>query len=159
MTLNSVWEGRRGKRYLLCISYVVCASLRLISVISQGKVWDSESLNNLTETTQLVKGEARTRPSVCLISKLLFSSISKLTSQVQSTPVMLFPCMILWFIIRNKYLVFIPISGTELLKPLKFPKLKRVQRCVCSYVDDVTFGLYLRMRAGCQGNHMEGWNF
>ena len=29
---------------------------------------------------------------------------------------------ILWFIIRNKYLVLVPISGTELLKPLEFFK-------------------------------------
>lgn len=30
--------------------------------------------------------------------------------------------VILRFMIRNIYLIFVPISGTELLKPLEFPE-------------------------------------
>lgn len=39
--------------------------------------------------------------------------------------------VILWFIIRNRYVVFNSISGTELLKFLEFPKC---------YVNKMTFG-------------------
>ena len=48
------------------------------------------------------------------------------------------------FIGRNTYLVFIPISGTELLKPLEFPATK------VSFVSQVTFGKQLRVGPGCQ---------
>ena len=49
---------------------------------------------------------------------------------------------ILWFIIRNTYLVSVPVSGTEHLKPSEFPK-----RGVFHYVNEVTLGKYLRVGA------------
>ena len=49
------------------------------------------------------------------------------------------PPVILWFIIRNIYVVFIPISGAELLKPLKFLGEESNQGVFC-YVNEVTFG-------------------
>ena len=66
--------------------------------------------------------------------------------------------VILWFIISNTYLVFIPVSGAELPKPSEFSKWWE-QCCFC-YVNEVTFGPLIRMGAGCQGNQLWlGWNF
>ena len=50
--------------------------------------------------------------------------------------------MIFQFIIRNRYLVFVPIAGTELLKPLESPVIK-----MSFYVNEVTFRKHLRMWA------------
>ena len=50
--------------------------------------------------------------------------------------------MIFQFIIRNRYLVFVPIAGTELLKPLESPVIK-----MSFYVNEVTFRKHLRMGA------------
>lgn len=46
--------------------------------------------------------------------------------------------MVLWSLIRNINLVFVPISGTDLLKPLRFPKWTECQGVFC-YVTEVTF--------------------
>lgn len=69
---------------------------------------------------------------------------------------------ILWFIIRNTYLFFVSIPGTELLKPLKFPKLRVIKMSwylqqtlfnyTWVYVNEVSFEKHLRMRVCCQGN-------
>ena len=61
------------------------------------------------------------------------------TNSTVSTPV------ILWLIKRNAYLVFVPISGTELLKLLKFPNDKDA---FC-YINEMTTGAYW---ADCQEN-------
>lgn len=45
--------------------------------------------------------------------------------------------MILWFIIRNIYLVFIPVSGRELLNPWNFLNSETVEGVFC-YVNEVT---------------------
>lgn len=44
----------------------------------------------------------------------------------------------------------LPLSGPELLKPLKFLKCWELKDVFC-YVKEVTFGKLLRMGAGCQG--------
>ena len=36
--------------------------------------------------------------------------------------ILLLACVILEFTIRNVYLILSPVPGTELLKPLEFPK-------------------------------------
>ena len=55
----------------------------------------------------------------------------------------------LGFIIRNIYLVFVPVSGTEVLNPLEFHSDESYQGVFC-YVKEVTFGLHLMMGSGCQ---------
>ena len=62
----------------------------------------------------------------------------------------LFHSVILWFILRNIYVVFIRVSGTEPLKSLEL-SVMRVTDVSC-YVNEVTFGPHLRTEAGCQGN-------
>ena len=57
--------------------------------------------------------------------------------------------MIFQFIIRNRYLVFVPIAGTELLKPLESPVIK-----MSFYVNEVTFRKHLRMGAKLQGSQV-----
>lgn len=64
-------------------------------------------------------------------------------------------------IIRNIYLVSVPISGTELLKCLEFSKWGKQQRCLC-YVNEVTLETLLRMGADCQvepDQEIRVWNF
>lgn len=53
--------------------------------------------------------------------------------------------------IRNTYLVFNLISGTELLKPWNILNEENLQG-VFYYVNEVTLGIHLRMGAGCQEN-------
>lgn len=48
-------------------------------------------------------------------------------------------------------LIIGPISGTELLKPLEFPKWDSDKGIFC-YVDEVAYGPHLRMEAGGMGN-------
>lgn len=69
----------------------------------------------------------------------------------------LFEGVILWFMIRNIYLVFVPISSTELLKPWGFLEDENDQGISC-YVNEMTFGMHLRMGAGYQGNQPV-WKF
>ena len=52
--------------------------------------------------------------------------------------------------IRNIHLVFIPISGTELLKALEFPN-DESHKCVFCYVNEVNWKA-AREGAGSQGN-------
>lgn len=61
--------------------------------------------------------------------------------------------MILWFILRNIYVVFVFFSGREPIKLLEFTKYK-IEKCVICYTDELTFVKHLgnvRMEAGCQG--------
>lgn len=44
--------------------------------------------------------------------------------------------VMLWFMIRNMYLVLVPVSGSELLKSLEFPKRKRAKNVIL-YVNEV----------------------
>lgn len=60
-----------------------------------------------------------------------------------------FLAVILWFIRRNTYLVLDPVPGTELLKPLNFPKRWSYKGVFC-HVNEVIFGEHLRMGTGCQ---------
>lgn len=55
--------------------------------------------------------------------------------------------VILWFIIRNTYLVFVLVPGTELLKSLGLPVMKEIKSIFC-YVNDVIF-----KRHGIGANH------
>ena len=59
--------------------------------------------------------------------------------------------MILWFITKDIYFVFITVSGTELLKSLEFPKWKSYKVVFC-YVNETTFGTHLKVWAGYQEN-------
>ena len=76
----------------------------------------------------------------CWASQPKFSSVtvyshselpSSARSQSSNRPLccLFFDTVILWFIVRNIYLVLVPISGTELLKLLEFPKWWEQQRC------------------------------
>lgn len=57
-------------------------------------------------------------------------------------------------VIYKKYIFGLhPVPGIELQKPLEFLKLRRA--IIVSYVNDTTFGTYLRMEAGCQGTGKE----
>lgn len=64
---------------------------------------------------------------------------------------------------NNIYLIFISVSGSEVLKPLGFPNWWEHKRVFC-YVDKVTLGLHLRMGlVAAWTNHLirrlELWNF
>ena len=61
--------------------------------------------------------------------------------------------MILWFITKDIYLVFITVSGTELLKSLEFPKWESYKIVFC-YVNEMTFGTHLKVWAGYQENQL-----
>ena len=61
--------------------------------------------------------------------------------------------MILWFIIRNTYLVFFPISGAELWKPLEFPKWKEP---AWVYANEVPLDSF-RMELVTRSKRLEGW--
>lgn len=64
-----------------------------------------------------------------------------------------FGCWVLEFILRNAYLGFVPILGTELIKHLNFLDAEK-DKCIL-LLHEVTFGKllgHLRMRADCQGN-------
>ena len=50
----------------------------------------------------------------------------------------------------SMYLVFVPVSGTVLLKSLKLPDKNNTG--VFYYVNKVILESYLRLGAGCQGN-------
>ena len=56
-------------------------------------------------------------------------------------------CYDLWYI---KYLVFIPVSGTMLLKSLEWPDKNNTG--VFHYVNKVILESHLRLGAGCQGS-------
>lgn len=64
--------------------------------------------------------------------------------------------VILWFIIRNPYVVFILISGTELLKLLGFPPSNERNKGIICHVNEVTVGKQLWVRADCQPRKGEG---
>ena len=68
--------------------------------------------------------------------------------------------VMLWFVIRNRYLIFVPVSGTELLKRLEFPKSWELKG-VFFYIDEVTF--IPPKDGGCLSGkplmRLEGWNF
>ena len=64
--------------------------------------------------------------------------------------------VILWFIIRNPYVVFILISGTELLKLLGFPPSNERNKGIICHVNEMTVGKQLWIRADCQPRKGEG---
>ena len=49
------------------------------------------------------------------------------------------------------YLILVPVSATEFLKPLNFLGAESHRGVFC-YVNEVMFGNHLRMGSGCQGN-------
>ena len=69
--------------------------------------------------------------------------------------------VILWFIIRNIGLVFIPAPGTELLKTLEFPE--EGSKCVFCYLNEWNFGKPTGKNGGCLSEEPttwpEDWNF
>ena len=90
-------------------------------------------------------------------------TVTNLSSYNKSGLITVLSCIlsvILWFIIRNMKLIIDPISSTELLKSLEFPKWDRDKGIFC-YVNEVAFGPHLRMEAG-HGEPtlwLKGWNF
>ena len=56
-------------------------------------------------------------------------------------------------IYNKKYILFIPVSCTELLKPSEF-LINENDKGVFCYISEVTFELHLRMGAGCQWNQL-----
>ena len=91
----------------------------------------------------------------CLFKSCDFVQVISVSLSLSyKTGIITLTSMILWFIIRNIFSVFVPIPGTELLKPSEFPKWRETLGVFC-YVNEVTFGMplgHLRMRAGCHRN-------
>lgn len=105
---------------------------------------------HFSKRDQVLKGTGRTCP---LCSANIVGSWGNIT-------------VILWFIIINTYLVFLPIPGTELLKLFQLPKWWKQWSCLLLfitspfnhigvYVNKAAVGKLLghrRMGAGCQGS-------
>lgn len=108
---------------------------------SQWENWGPESFNNLPKISQQISNEKYFWP--------------------QSPWSFTYTVVMLWFIIWNRYLVFLLVSGTKLLKPLEFPKQLRAKSflLLCQWDD---FWTPLKDGSWLPGEPslwLEGWNF